>query len=210
MQGEGKNFGQIEQTLAFIGDNLNTIHSVSLGTGASRHEDGRFEAEVIHDELTRLVDEGPNYSPERAANRGSRFNKECFSLEASNLVMGANLDTVSQNTVEELREVVQQMKDLGLTEFVGVTSPFHGPRCMSEAIKAFEGSGIRVCIVVSESCIESATNDAATCFELPHRLDDPLSNAGINMNKLMGRFFRCADKVATAQDLSLFFTEHGG
>lgn len=90
------------------------------------------------------------------------------------------IDTVSQNTVEELRTAGDAFLERGVTEVVLVSNATHMPRCLRDALVIYNdpkyGGKYKklaqgLLIAPADTCYEGADYASTVIFEAPHRGD---------------------------------------
>ncbi|MSU74860.1 hypothetical protein EXS57_03760 [Candidatus Kaiserbacteria bacterium] len=92
------------------------------------------------------------------------------------------IDTVSQNTKEELLGAGDAFLARGITEIVLVSSATHMPRCLRDAQSIYNDPQYKgkyktlaqgLLVAPADTCYEGADYDSTVIFEAPHRGDRP-------------------------------------
>jgi hypothetical protein len=173
--------GQLAVGLQLLSEEPERFVSVGFGTGASRLGN-EFEAHVS----ARVMRELYGAQVEAGEPRIERV---------EHLLANPTIDILSQNTAQELDVVRAHMTCEQIWDFVGVSSASHLPRCVALGDRAFAGTGIRTMWVPSETRYEGSEPGDMVVFEHPHRTDDPLYLAGVQVNEVAASIFRVKDKV---------------
>jgi hypothetical protein len=142
---------------------------VIWGTGASQFE-GAKEAEVMRSAGYAYTQIHPTLSKWKCLD------------EAKN-----HLDTVSQNTADEIAAAGIVCQERGITRLVLVSSPTHIARCHQEALKLrAEGKlpGIEIMAMASDTCFADSTPGDVIIIEPPHRGDQPLVPMHLTIRKI--------------------------
>jgi len=120
--------------------------------------------------------------------------------EAKRIYEQAHIDTVSQNTAEEISTALSLCYTYGCNALWLVSSPAHMPRCLNEALKAKHG-GIRIYAAPSETNTHNFAPEYTVIVEYPHRGDDPSPYMGGHVRRMLR--VPPSERVTMLQDLDV-------
>ncbi len=159
---------------------------IIFGTGASKKtfrlgdsdQSGKvlLEAEYSLEYLTVHFDNLRKFSAWQKAVPATHDDQAWSELKAS-LLNKIELDTVSQNTVEELKHAAKIFDSNGIEQIVLVSSPSHIVRCLRDAATVFATEGKfgkfsnHLFAVPSNTCYEGTRASDVVVIEPPHRPD---------------------------------------
>lgn len=176
---------------------------VVFGTGASER-DGKKEAEVTRDFLLDHFLELSKFTDFQGVDL----------KEAKGTIENiSSLDTLSQNTAQEVRFASRMFQEAGVDKIILVSSPTHISRCIRDAfIACNEDDALRhfthnLFATPSQTCFPGTTAADVAIVEPPHR-PDRIANS---LNVLVQRMFKVprAEQESFLTKLELLLAEYG-
>jgi len=152
------------------------LHSAELiywGTGASK-KDGKRESQYTFDyTMGRLGELAPMHVSDRVHSSYTTYSRAEL---AAYLHEVSYIDTVTQNTTEEIKGALSECERRGIQKLYLVSSPSHIARCLQEALKilSVRRGQVLVYATASDTCFVDSTPGDVTILEPPHRGDDPM------------------------------------
>jgi hypothetical protein len=158
--------------LAILDADPRTIGLVTIGTGASRSENGTFEAELVKHLALQRFGQLDNFTAIRDHPEWPKNGSHIQSLLEASIT-----DTASKNTHQEIGNAATLFSKRKINRVFEVTDPSHGPRCQRDQGVA-RASGLippsqRWHLVTSNVPYPGTTVEDTVVFEVPHRGDDP-------------------------------------
>lgn len=139
--------------------------AIIFGTGASQTSTGVYEGEFTYrwainnrDLLAPLVG-------------FTDFGDEAGLAFESWLSSKVRLDIISQNTPQECDRAIALCIDEGIAELFLVSSPWHTPRCLREALKVTERLRENACVPRIRAAASYGSMEGLVIVEPPHRAD---------------------------------------
>ena len=198
--------GRIPHAALLAWEERQTLAAVCFGTGASQTARGELEGDYT---LRMLFERLPRLSEFDA------FAKVPLDKLEQLLRRTASAETVSKNTVEEVREGLQRFADAGCRRAVLVSSPTHLPRCLACACTVeeehpglFTGS---VWASPSDTSYKDSSAGDVVVVEPPHRGDRDKELDALPFHAMVKRSYRVQgeQRVAFLQRFEALLGEFG-